>query len=173
MRWRGIVVNVVVGSLRGVSGLLRRVRDARRIEGTVLGSACKRPLGIDVCGFLEVITTPIYRGRIHGGTTRERTGGVLDWGDAKLIILLDDLIDPWLACGCCRGRLHRRETTGSQRLWETMRVVQAVGGAGNGTEVRTALPTGEIKIIVSSHVRQFRFGHSRASFSIVESLYES
>lgn len=94
--WRGIVVNVVVGSLWGVSGLLGRVRDAGRIEGSrVLGSTCKLSWGIDGRGFFEVVTAPgIYRGRIHRGTARERIGGVLDWCDAKLIILLDDLIDP-------------------------------------------------------------------------------
>ena len=50
-------------------------------------------------------------------------------------------------------------------------VVRGVGGVG--IETRLGLPTGEIKIIVSSHVCQFGFGHSRASFSSAEPLYES
>ena len=171
VRWRGIVVDVVVGSLCGVCGLLGRVRDARRIEGTrVLGSACELSRGIDVWGFLKVVATPrICRGRIHRGTARERAGGVLDWCNAKLI-LLDDLIDPWLTCGGGRGLMTLWVTIGRQRLGRR-RVVRGVGGVG--IETRLGLPTGEIKIIVSSHVSQFRFGHSRASFSSVEPLYES
>ena len=77
----------------------------------MLGSAWKRPLNIDVWGFLEVVTTPGSR-RVHGGAARERTGGELDWGDAKLIILLDDLIDPRLACCGGRGLMTRGDTTG-------------------------------------------------------------
>lgn len=60
------------------------------------------------------------------------------------------------------------DTTGRQRL-RGRSVVRGVGGVGiKGL----GLPTGEIKIIVPSHVCQFRFGHSRASFSSVEPLYE-
>ena len=169
--WRSIVVDVVVGSLCGVSGLLGRVRHAGRIErARVLGSACELSGGIGGCGFLKVLTTPgICRGRIHRGTAGERAGGVLDWCNAKLIILLDDLIDPWLTCGGGRGLVVLGVTMGRQRLGRG-RVVRGVGGVG--IETRLGLPTGEIKIIVSSHVSQFRFGHSRASFSSVKPLYE-
>jgi hypothetical protein len=50
-------------------------------------------------------------------------------------------------------------------------VVRGVGGVG--IKVPLGLPTGKIKIIVSSHVCQFRFGHSRASFSSARPLWES
>ena len=59
MRGRSVVVNVVVGSLCGVSGLLGRVRDTGRVEGSrVLGSAWELSLGIHGRGLLEVVTTP-------------------------------------------------------------------------------------------------------------------
>ena len=166
--WGSVVVDVLVGSLWGVSGLLGRVRDAGRVEGTrVLRTACKLPWGFDGCGLFEVVATSgICGGRIHGGTARERAGGVLDWGNAKLIILLDDLIDPWLACGSGRGLMSLGVTMCRQRLGRVER-------GGVGIETRLGLPTGEIKIIVSGHVCQLGFGHSRANFSSVEPLYES
>ena len=46
-----------------------------------------------------------------------------------------------------------------------------MGSVGIGTHL-ARLPTREIKIIVSSHVCQFRFGHSRTNFSNVEPLCE-
>ena len=50
--------------------------------------------------------------------------------------------------------------------------VHGVGGVGIGAYL-ARLPTREIKIIVSSHVCQFKFGHSRANSSSLELLYES
>lgn len=128
----------------------------------MLGSARKLSLGVEVCSFLEVVTTS-GGGRVHGGTARERTGGVLNRGDAKLIILLDDLIDPWLPCGGGRGLMTLGETAYRQRGRWNRRGVQRMRGVGIGTDL-TRLPTREIKIIVPRHVCQFRFGHSRASF---------
>lgn len=62
------------------------------------------------------------------------------------------------------------DTMGRQRL-RGRSVVRGLGGGG--IETRLVLPPGEIKIIVASHICQFRFGHSRASFSGVEPLYDS
>ena len=155
----------MIGSLCGVSGLLGRVRDAGGVEGTMLGSACKRPLGIGVRGFLEVGPT-LRICRTHRGTARER-GGVLNRGNAKLIILLDDLIDPWLACGG-RGLVTLRVAIGRQRR-RRGRVVRGMGGVG--IEAGLGVPTGEITVF--SHVLDTRFGHSRVSFSSVGPLYES
>ena len=56
--WGGIVVNVVVGGLCSVSGLLLGVRDAGGVKGArVLGSARKLSWGFNGLGFLEVVTT--------------------------------------------------------------------------------------------------------------------
>ena len=131
----------------------------------MLGSARKLPLWINISSFLKVGSTLRICGT-HRGTAREG-GGELNWRAAKLIVLLYDLIDPWLACGG-RGLVTLRVTIRRQRR-RGRRVVRGMGGVG--IEAGLGVPTGEITVF--SHVLHTRFGHSRANFSSVGPLYES